>query len=83
MGADLDFAGVHASQAAAAFCESPSRYILEVAPENLSRIESILKDVPRLRIGTLSETGRLRWTGASVDEAVDDLARAWLAPLNW
>jgi phosphoribosylformylglycinamidine synthase subunit PurSL len=83
LGADLDLAAVHPSPAVAAFSESPSRYLLEVAPADLPRLEKILKDVPRFVVGEISESGRLRWPGANLDAPVSELAAAWLGPLNW
>jgi phosphoribosylformylglycinamidine synthase subunit PurSL len=83
IGADLDLAGINAAPAVAAFSESPSRYVLEVAPADLPRLEEILKDVPRVRIGELSESGHLRWQAASLNAPVTELASAWLEPLNW
>jgi phosphoribosylformylglycinamidine synthase len=83
LGADLDLAMVHADATAAAFAESPSRYVLEVAPADLVKIEPLLSGLPWRRIGRLSDSGRLTWPGAGLDVPVGELARAWLSPLDW
>jgi len=68
---------------AAAFSESPSRYVLEVASTDLEQVRSALGELPSTVLGRVDESGRLRWAGASVDEKVEDLTRAWLSPLDW
>ncbi|MDX2147869.1 MAG: AIR synthase-related protein [Planctomycetota bacterium] len=69
-----------------AFAESPSRYIVEIAPTDLERLKGVLRDhggLPWATLGTLNTTGRLNWPWADVDASVRDLRRAWLATLDW
>ncbi len=69
-----------------AFAETPSRYVLEVRPEDLPRIRTVLNDhgaIPAAVIGRLDRSGRLIWKHADLDARVDELAQAWLTPLAW
>jgi phosphoribosylformylglycinamidine synthase len=83
VGASLDLAAVHAQPIAAAFSESPSRYVLEVSPERLSEVEAGLSGVPWTRIGTLDASGVLQWPGAGLEFAVPALTAAWRGTLDW
>jgi phosphoribosylformylglycinamidine synthase len=83
LGAELDLAAVHGEMLAAAFSESPSRYVMEVAETDLGRLKSALGDVPYAVIGRVTGEARLRWRGGGVDVPVGDLAAAWLGPLDW
>ncbi len=75
----------------AAFAESPSRYVLEVAREDMARVQTVIAEVARsagvsipvLPLGTLTAEPRLRWPQSELDVAVEDLATAWLGPLDW
>ncbi len=69
--------------AAFAFAETPSRYLLEVAPEHLDAVRSALASLPHRVLATLTPEPVLAWPGADVRLGVEDLARAWLAPLDW
>ena len=69
-----------------AFSETPSRYVVEVRKSDVARIRQVLSDYGGIfsaTLGTLAPHGRLVWPGMDVDVPVDDLARAWLAPLDW
>lgn len=73
-----------------AFSEAPSRYIVEVAPENLPRLRQVLRDhgervggLFHTVLGHLNDSGRLTWPEADLDADVNALADAWLAPLDW
>jgi phosphoribosylformylglycinamidine synthase len=83
LGADLDLAQVHADATAAAFSESPSRYVLEVAPRDLALVTAALGEIPHAVVGTLTTDPRLRWKAGQLDEPVEALAAAWLKPLDW
>ena len=83
LGADLDLAQVHADATAAAFSESPSRYVLEVAPRDLAQVTAALGAIPHSVVGTLTTDPRLRWKAGQLDEPVEKLAAAWLKPLDW
>lgn len=83
LGATLKFDAVHADPTAAAFSESPCRYLLEIAPEQAKEVQAKLAagGATNLIIGTLDESGRLK--ASSLDAGVEDLAKTWLAPLDW
>jgi phosphoribosylformylglycinamidine synthase subunit PurSL len=83
IGAALDLSAAHTDLFVAAFSESPSRYVLEVAPADLAQVRGLLGDLPCMPIGELNTSGRLTWPGASLDESVEHLAAAWLSPLDW
>jgi len=74
---------------AACFSESPSRYLLEVTPSCLDPVTQLLSDAgrPWARIGELVDHDRLmlRDGGGSqlLDEPLEKLRQAWLAPLDW
>ncbi len=65
------------------FCEEPSRYLLEVAPENLAQLTELFGDLPCARIGTFNDSGRLTLPDANLDVTVQELLSTWLAPLDW
>ncbi|HEV3122143.1 MAG TPA: AIR synthase-related protein, partial [Isosphaeraceae bacterium] len=75
------------------FSESPSRFVLEVRPEHVSRAAAIFQDLPFAAIGsvTVSSAGgkeaRLSILGldakAVIDAPVAELKAAWQGPLNW
>ncbi len=83
LGASLDFSKVHADPIAAAFSESPSRYVLEVAAADVPRIGKALADIPWTQVGQIDDTSRLMWIAQSVDLKTDELAKAWLGTLDW
>jgi phosphoribosylformylglycinamidine synthase subunit PurSL len=70
-----------------AFCESPSRYILEVREQDLEAVISGIMKAPGLRhavpIARLNDSGRLTWSAGQLDEKVDTLRDAWMKPLDW
>jgi phosphoribosylformylglycinamidine synthase subunit PurSL len=69
-----------------AFAETPSRYIIEIKPEELTRVRTVLRDYGGLfatPLGRLNTSGQLTWHHADVDLNVNDLADAWLRPLDW
>ncbi|GMV26229.1 MAG: hypothetical protein AMXMBFR58_22600 [Phycisphaerae bacterium] len=69
-----------------AFGEAPSRYVIEIKPDDVQRVRTILRDhgaIPASVIGTLNSTGRLTWTRGAVDLPVADLTSAWLGTLDW
>ncbi|MBY0261569.1 MAG: hypothetical protein K2Q20_04460, partial [Phycisphaerales bacterium] len=71
---------------AAAFGESPSRYVLEVARTDEAAVLAAMRDagIAAARIGETDASGRLRITGHEQDVLnVDLLAQAWLKPLDW
>lgn len=76
--APIGFEGAAALNEALAFCEGPSRYLLEVDDESAFHRFSTVGCVA---LGRLTDTGRLRWAG--VDEPVEKLAGAWRGTLDW
>gem|GEM_PF-14014 len=83
LGADLDLSVVHADAIAAAFSESPSRYVLEVGPDDMDRIKDLLVDVPWTALGRVTDTARLCTSALGLDISVGDLFEAWRRPLDW
>ena len=87
LGARVDLSAVREAQGrplaaeVAAFSESPMRYVLEVADGDAAVKQLAWAGVPAAVIGVVDDSGRLRASG--VDVAADDLARAWLTPLDW
>jgi phosphoribosylformylglycinamidine synthase len=85
MGAELTIADGLAHEQTA-FAETPSRYILEIRPDNLAKVREVLRDFGGIQLnvlGTLNASGKLTWATAGLDLSVEELAQAWLTPLNW
>jgi phosphoribosylformylglycinamidine synthase len=86
LGATIDGIPKSSSPHGTAFSEAPSRYVLEVRPENVRTISKLLSEHSATEIaaiGSLTDSARLLWKNAGVDAKVDDLAEAWLRPLDW
>jgi len=69
-----------------AFCESPSRYVLEIRPGDLSKLKTVLRDFGAIftaTLGTIDTSGQLNWPQADLAADVAALADRWLAPLDW
>ncbi len=70
-----------------AFCESPSRYVLEVREADLEATLGTIGRAPGLRwggpIARLNDGGRLVWADQGLDERVEALRDAWMSPLDW
>lgn len=69
------------------FAESNTRFLVEV-PERMSEaFESRLPDLPCLRIGTVTDSGRVVVQSANhrvvIDSPCDELKRDWQSPLAW
>ena len=69
--------------AAALFAETPSRYVLEVRPEDERALSAALAGVPHATIGRVTTSGRLIVPLAGLDAGVDELTRAWRGTLDW
>jgi phosphoribosylformylglycinamidine synthase len=73
------------------FGETPSRYVIEVESDDdtldaISEMELKYEGVGFSTLGVLDDTGELSILTSSHQEAtwnVEDLAMAWLAPLDW
>jgi len=93
VGLDLDLANLPATEPlphhAACFAETPSRYLLEIAPGNLDNVIRSLREsnTPFAQIGTFASHDRLTLRtpkdGQRLDAKLDDLRHAWLGPLDW
>ncbi len=85
IGASLDLSQVHSDLTAAAFGESPSRYVLEVAANDVGRVIADLAadGIWCARIGVLDSTGTLSASALDLRSSVEELAQAWLRPLDW
>ncbi|MEM1212041.1 MAG: AIR synthase-related protein [Planctomycetota bacterium] len=74
---------------AAAFAESPSRYLLEIAPDHLDATLKHLESqaIPHATIGTFTDTpsltARTDTLGRVLDTPLDALRQAWLGTLDW
>ena len=86
IGAEVDLRLVSGDAAVAAFGESPSRYVLEVRPEHMPRVQQMLRGTGTSHsvVGTINTSGRLESrTGDFAAIPVEELAAAWLKPLDW
>ncbi len=92
VGLDLDLAGVPHTDCttdALCFAESPSRYLLEVAPEHVAALIDTLSKtgVPFGQVGTFADHQRLAVRkpdqGQLLDIDLDTLRNTWLKPLDW
>jgi phosphoribosylformylglycinamidine synthase len=74
------------------FAESPSRFLLEVPPQNYAAFADLVGSLPMGRLGEVMPSEgpagtRLSVTGLDrttvIDAHVDDLKMAWQKPLDW
>jgi phosphoribosylformylglycinamidine (FGAM) synthase-like enzyme/phosphoribosylformylglycinamidine (FGAM) synthase PurS component len=85
IGATLNLSAAHADPVAAAFSESPSRYLLEIAEADADTALARLRatGTPFAIVGVLDDTGLLRAPGAMTDTPVSRLTELWTSPLDW
>lgn len=86
LGADLTLDDDLLERWQVAFAETPSRYVVEIRPDDLPRLRTVLRDYGGVHaepIGKITNSGRLRWPAADLDAGVNDLARAWRGTLDW
>ena len=85
IGAAIDLSQVHTDRVAAAFGECPNRYVLEVSPEDAPRVVAALAadGIWCARLGTLDTSATLGVAALDLRVNVEDLAHAWLKPLDW
>ena len=69
--------------AGALYAETPSRYLLEVRPEDVGALSALLAAVPHAVVGRLDSSGRLRIPLAGLDHDVEELAAAWRGTVDW
>ena len=71
------------------FSESPTRFVLEVAPEDCQRVEDALRSCPLGRVGEVArpiaatDAPCRRRLDRSVDASLEELKEAWQRPLRW
>jgi len=91
LGASIDLEDVPATKDAKSdvvllFSESNTRFVVEVEPAKAKAFEAAVGEVPRARIGDVTDTGRVTVLGLSeetvLDESLADLKAAWQAPLR-
>ncbi len=93
VGLDVELDGVPTAAAldhtVAAFAETPSRYLLEVAPGDLDAVVRKLRDA-NVRFGQIGRfadhdrlTVRTASAGRILDESLDALRQSWLGTLDW
>ncbi|MGF1581001.1 MAG: phosphoribosylformylglycinamidine synthase subunit PurL [Gemmataceae bacterium] len=68
------------------FAESPSRFIVEVTPENAETFEKVTEGVPHVRVGKTVEDAHVRIAGLNgqwiVSASLEELKEAWQKPLR-
>ena len=68
------------------FAESPSRFLLEVRPENVATVERIFGALPLGRLGVVTEAPRLIVGGIDANPAIDalvpELKSTWQRPFH-
>ena len=69
------------------FSESTTRFLIEVDPANSEKLESTFAGLPLVRIGTVTNGGRLKVTDAVgellIDAECQELKSIWQKPLAW
>jgi len=68
------------------FSETPSRYLLEVPPENFGKVAQLLQDVRFAEIGKFAANVRLIIHADNqtlINTYITELKQAWLKPLRW
>ena len=87
IGADITALPGNLSDEAKLFSESPTRFVVEVKPENAAAFEACLAGVPVARVGVTVADTRLRVAGANGEwllwVKLGVLKEAWQKPLRW
>jgi phosphoribosylformylglycinamidine synthase len=87
VGADIAKLPGGIGEEAAMFGESPSRFLVEVKPENAAAFEAAFAGLPVARVGQTVAEPRLRIAGAGGDWIIwaklAELKEAWQKPLRW
>jgi len=68
------------------FDESPSRLLLEVAPENSEKLAKLIANIPGGCIGKVTDTGIVIATGKSgkvLNVSIEDAKAAWQKTFDW
>jgi phosphoribosylformylglycinamidine synthase len=86
IGADVQRLPGEGSKAERLFGESPSRFLLEVAPEHRDALAALLGDLPWAEIGITVREPRLRMADLDgqwcIWASLQDLKQAWQRPLS-
>ncbi len=73
--------------AVALFNEAPTRFVLEVRPDQLAAVTKLFAPLPFVKLGQTCKEPRLRIAGASGEWLIwaqlDQLKEAWQKPLRW
>jgi phosphoribosylformylglycinamidine synthase len=87
IGADLTNIGTGLSDEVLLFSESCTRFMVEVAPENVASIRQLFGSLPLIHVGRTCKEPRLRIAGSNgewvVWVALTELKEAWQKPLRW
>jgi phosphoribosylformylglycinamidine synthase len=89
-GLDLDLrqvptAAPHLSAATLLFAESPTRFLIETAPQDAETFERMMRRIPHARIGQVIDEPRVRAVGAegvAIEATIDALRTRWQTPLG-
>jgi len=90
LGADADLSAAPAAPGldddALLFSESNSRFVVTCAPERAAELESLFRNMPCARVGTVTTEPRVRLRGAHgswrMDCSVDRIRRAFKETLH-
>ncbi len=85
LGMHLALDGIQLDPITLLFSETPSRFLLEVAPEHAPALEAALAGLPLLRLGDVCATPNLRITAGAqtlIDLPVADLRAIWQHSLD-
>jgi phosphoribosylformylglycinamidine synthase subunit PurSL len=84
---DLKAVAAGLSDTARLFSESPTRFVLEVKPENAAALREAFAGQPLAKIGVTVKEPRLRIAGENGEWLIwaklDELKEAWQKPLRW
>jgi phosphoribosylformylglycinamidine synthase len=82
--ASMPLAGADLPEATRLFAESPTRFLVEVGPDDVDQFEQVVARVPHARIGRVVTEPRFTVSGsggAVIDAEVSHLKQTWQAPL--
>ncbi len=83
--ASMPLASADLPEATGLFAESPTRFLVEVSPDEVDQFEQIVARVPHARIGRVVAEPRFTVSGsggAVIDAEVNHLKQTWQAPLS-
>ncbi|HKA06389.1 MAG TPA: AIR synthase-related protein, partial [Gemmataceae bacterium] len=84
---DLKSIGEGLMDAARLFSESPTRFVMEVRPDDGKALKEVFAGLPLVKIGTTVKEARLRIAGENWEwliwSKLDELKEAWQKPLRW